>query len=172
MLLYVSIATSEDCRGFLLHQLRLGEWTMFLDRLRDSLQTRVEWSVLRRALGRKFEGKMAADVSVWPLEEDGSMSVGEELLSSTYHKNLNVIIALTKNLAVKVYDVSSGHVVYEASKFKGEVMMRPRPIMGLIELDYKGDAQSLTWLQRLSFALLHNRSAGMYFSLFSLHTSQ
>ena len=50
----------------------------------------------------------------WKSELDGCISVGNEVGNLTYHSALNVLLVTTNESVIKVFDVSSGHVLHSA----------------------------------------------------------
>ncbi|XP_041468480.1 baculoviral IAP repeat-containing protein 6-like isoform X2 [Lytechinus variegatus] len=57
---------------------------------------------------------MAAAVG-WSVEEDGSLSVGEQTVGIAYHPRLNTVLAVTAEPSIKVLDVNSGVILKKSS---------------------------------------------------------
>ena len=62
---------------------------------------------------------MMADSCAWIIGDDGSLGIGDESASLTYHAGLNVVIVATKSNSVKVIDIPSG-VVLRDCKLSGK----------------------------------------------------
>ena len=56
-----------------------------------------------------------AQSDTWIIGDDGSLTVGEESTSITYHSGLNIVLVTTKNNSVKVIDIPSGIILRDCA---------------------------------------------------------